>query len=215
MTAISTPQEAEIEGDALGVYLAEYENIWSEVFARLDSQKQAFNYMITVMAALAAFFVTRDVRLDPELSLWLPLVISPFGFIFFDNELMIWSIIGYTRNHLQVRIAKLVDDPDVLLLEQNRYRYLGKSSRTCHHLLSYSRWVLFVAPVVLSIGYAVYFVREPWTFPYSILLAVDCLLGLTLLWGVWRAAREQGTWDASMPGRANKNPRKYGKSNRI
>ncbi len=176
----------------LQVHLTEYENIWTEVYARFDNQRQAFNYLISLLAVIAGLLASEAIRIEPEVFFWLPLIIAPFGFIFFDNEFLIWGIVNYTCNHLHEHVAELVDDNGVLLLE--RRRFTSVRTRRVHHFLSLGRWILFVVPVLVSMWYAAYYAPKWWLSWYGLLFAVDLLIASLLLWAIVRAAREQDIW---------------------
>ena len=64
--------------DPADALIAEYESLRAEFFARLESQRQAFNYLAIILAAMIALIGADDPSLDPEvLLLPLPLVVAP------------------------------------------------------------------------------------------------------------------------------------------
>jgi|SRR5687768_17821704 len=126
---------------ALSVHLKEYEMISLELYARFDNQRQAFNYLVVVVGAFfAAYGAVRaeEVEIPVHVFLFVPLLITPLAFIFFDNEIMIWSIIYYTQKHIRSEVQGILNDR-VLDFECSRFRYLVPGSRQIHKLLSYGR----------------------------------------------------------------------------
>ncbi|MEH2149109.1 hypothetical protein [Nostoc sp.] len=180
--------------DILTAYLVEYESIWAEVYARFDNQRQSFNYLVTLLAAIAGLLASNTVQLEPKVFFWLPLIISAFAFIFFDNELIIWGIVNYTRIHLHNKVAEVVGDENVLLLE--RQRFIDRRTSTIHRLLSLGRWLLFIVPDIASILYATYKTEMWWKSPYILLFAANCLVVGLLLWTVIHAIKQQSIWRA-------------------
>jgi hypothetical protein len=163
--------------------------------ARFDNQRQAFNYLVTLLAAIAGLLATKTVHVEPEWFFWLPIIIAPLGFIFFDNELMIWGIVRYTRSHLHNRIVDLMGEAqssNVLMLEKKRFE--NAKTQKCHRVLSLGRWMLFVVPTVASIIYAATYASAWRQSYYVILFLVDCIITILLLWGMLQAASEQNVW---------------------
>src|SRR5205823_14294172 len=82
-------------------YLAEYNSLRGEIQIRLQSQSQAFNYLVTLLAATVGgiTYLAKEDRVDliPQLGLFLPIVIAPLAYIFFDNEFMIFRNGFYGR----------------------------------------------------------------------------------------------------------------------
>lgn len=89
------PATKSSESFAFQAYLAEYTRIWTEVGWRFDNQRLAFNVTMTFAAALLAAHYAGHV--EEDLYFFAPLLLAPLGFIFFDNELMIWGIIHYAH----------------------------------------------------------------------------------------------------------------------
>src|SRR3712207_9156905 len=96
---------------------------------RRPPRSALFPYTTLFRSALAGLVASDALALDPRLALWLPLIVAPLSFIFFDNELMIWAIVRYTRHDLHRRVAELVGDDGVLDMERNRFKHLNRVSR--------------------------------------------------------------------------------------
>lgn len=206
MTESTPPQEPRRDLQ-LQAYLAEYERIWDELLSRFESQRQAFAFTIGIFGTLVTVITTMEnpwpvsdasglekalSSLNPLLLFWVPLVVVPFGFIWFDNELMIWGIIAYTRVNLHERVASLVGDAHVLLMEQNRFAHA--KTRSVHHVLSLGRWALFILPIVVSLGYAIAKRPHFWSTWYAAIFALDLIATALLVWAMVRAAAEQEIW---------------------
>ncbi len=176
-------------------YLAEYQALRQEVGARFDWQRQAFLYLATIAGAGATLitatkFATGDALAVSSgalgtLSLFVPLVAVPIAFIFFDNELMIWSIVQYLNGHLRSQIASLAEDDGVLQVEAMRFHNMGPVIVVCHQVLSVGRWIFFLVPTLGPTCYAL-IQRHSWANSgYSplfwSLLLVDILLVLALV----------------------------------
>jgi hypothetical protein len=192
----------------LDAYLAEYERIWDELLSRFESQRQAFAFTLGIFGTLVTVITSMETSpaaaagssglgsalssLNPLLLFWVPLVVVPFGYIFFDNELMIWGIVRYTRNHLHDHVAALVGDRNVIMLEQNRFP--DPKTRSVAFVLSLGRWILFIVPIVVALSYAI--VRQPhfWSTWYLAIFALDLIATGLLLWAMVRAAAEQEIW---------------------
>lgn len=187
----NNPTEKKLE--ALEVHLAEYERIWDEVYARFENQRQSFNYLITLLAAIATLLASNTIKLDPKLFFWFPLIIAPFSFIFFDNELMIWAIVKYTKEKLRERVTKLVGDEEVLTLENQRFTNL--KIRKIHRLLSVGRWLLFILPIFISLWYASFNTYKWWMSNYVFLFLLDCLIIVLIFLAIVCAARQQDLWN--------------------
>lgn len=188
-------------GDTLDVHLAEFTRIWAEVNARFDNQRQAFTYLVTGLAALAGLVASDKIDLESQLLLWLPLIVAPLSFIFFDNELMIWSIVRYTRHELHDRIAELVGDQRVMGMETHRFAHLNRVSQQCFNALSFGRWLLFVVPMVVSVVYAG-LNPDAWSgSPYVALFLADCVVTLFLLVVISDAVVERrSAWPEAVSG---------------
>lgn len=187
-------QEAEGSSDRLfELHMKEFESLRAEIFERLESQRQAFNYLITLLGAIAALIGVfakegnLDFNLLAKLSLLLPLIVSPLGFIFFDNEILIWSIATYIHCRLRRGLARLVGKTNIFELEGRGSIYLLGNSRRLHLLLSAGRWLLFFIPPVISVIYALTmkaWQNWSWWIPFSVILVVDVLLIAATLWAI-------------------------------
>ena len=200
-----TPTHRPATSDGLlEAHLAEYEALTAELTSRFESQRQAFNYLVLVLGGTVALLGAAGDRpmpllTAPDLFFWLPLLTAPLAFIFFDNELMIWSIIGYVRHYLRLQVQATVGSDGVWQMEESRFRYLGRFCDPCHRLLSYGRWLFFLFPVVLSTWYAFAEVaRAPHRDPVRlVVLAMDLLVTAFLVVAMVQAGREQGRWRQS------------------
>ncbi|WP_210438648.1 hypothetical protein [Nocardioides xinjiangensis] len=90
---------------ALRTHLLEYEKVSDELFGRWENQRHSFNFVIAVLVGLGGLASADGVDLQPQLFFWLPLVIAPMGYVFFDNELMIWGIVNYIGRDLRAYSA--------------------------------------------------------------------------------------------------------------
>jgi hypothetical protein len=147
------------ESEALMVHLAEYESLRGEQMQRLESQNQAFNYLLVVIGVAVTGAITlatqrREVdavtaEMQAVLAFWLvmalPLVTAPLGFIFFDNEMAVHSIGSHLYHEVRPKLAKRTGDDEVLqpTLE---FAHLHPWSRGIHGWLSRCRWTLFLLP---------------------------------------------------------------------
>jgi hypothetical protein len=173
--------------NAANALIAEYESLREEFFARLESQRQAFNYLAIILAAMIALIGAERLPVDPVmLVLALPLVVAPLGFIFFDNELVIWGIAGYIRDTLRPQLSKLVGQ-NVLLYEG---RFAESHGSKLHLFLSTGRWLLFVIPTILPIPYSLWnHSFKSWftSLPFMPFLLLDALLLVILGWAIYQA----------------------------
>lgn len=200
-TARGSPSDS-AEARLVSVHLAEFTSLRQEISSRFDNQRQTFTYLFTFLGAILAVVAsgklgldTRGLGLDERLLVLLPLVVAPLGFIFFDNELMIWGIHYYIGQHLSPTVSELVGQHKVLCVESRRFDYLNRWSSECHRCLSLGRWSLFVIPTVVPIAYAAVSAighPERWlAFPYGLLLMIDCVVAALLLWAIVMAVSEQ------------------------
>jgi hypothetical protein len=200
----AAPPESELR---LTAYVEEYKRIWDEVLSRFESQRQAFAFTIGIFGTLVTVITAIEnpsraaeaspvtgalSSLSPLLLFWVPLVVVPFGFIFFDNELMIWGIVRYTRNHLCDQVSALVADSNVFLMEKSRFP--DPRTRSCHFVLSLGRWTIFILPIVISLGYAIAKRPDFWRTWYLWIAALDAVATALLVWAMVRAAAEQDIW---------------------
>jgi uncharacterized membrane protein YvlD (DUF360 family) len=202
---------------AADALIAEFESLRQESFARLDSQRQAFNCLAVIAAAMIALIGAKELPVEPAvLLLSLPLVVVPLGFIFFDNELVLWCLAAYIKDNLRPELSKLVEH-DVLLSEARRGDLLhSQGSHVLHPVLSVGRWLLFVVPAVLPIIYSIHtkaWNRWPDSLPFWPFFVADVALVLVLLWAVVYAVRCR--WRAwHTPGKEIGRERRYGWSDR-
>jgi hypothetical protein len=141
----------------LNAYLAEYNSLRAEQLSRLQSQNQAFNYLVIILGAAIGAVITSLSK--PEqmwlwgpiliaLGLFLPLVSGPLGFIFFDNEMAIYSIGSRIYTDLRPHIGKIITDTGVFE-DSLTFKNLNPSGPKIHRRLSAARWILFLVPTVL------------------------------------------------------------------
>ena len=132
-------------------YLAEYNSLRSEQLSRLQTQTQSFNYLLVVLGAAVGAVVTSLTK--PELfgsiqavfvaiGLLMPILAGPLSFIFFDNEMAVYSIGSRIHGDLRPRIATTVEDQEVFA-NSLAFKNLPASSVTVHGRLSMARWTLF------------------------------------------------------------------------
>jgi len=145
------------EGRLLTCYLAEYNSLRAEQLSRLQTQTQSFNYLLVVLGAAIGAVVTSLTK--PELfwsiqsvlfaiGLLLPILAGPLAFIFFDNEMAVYSIGSRIHADLRPRLATTVGDLEVFANALG-FKNLHPSSIAIHGRLSMARWVLFLLPTVL------------------------------------------------------------------
>jgi hypothetical protein len=194
MGALETSTDSERQSRAFDMHVAEYGSLREEIFARLESQRQAFSYLVTILAAAVGLTAADNIRMDPViLMLLLPIVVAPLGFIFFDNELMIFRNGAYLSTSLRPRVETLVGK--MALLDDIGLSCLGGFSCRIHELLSYGRWLLFLLPTVGPIPYVV--VSRPllWMhYPWLPVLILDGALAMLLGLAMIAAALEQRRW---------------------
>lgn len=175
---------------AVDADLAEFGSLRDEVFARIESQRQSFNYLITLSTAVLAFIASAmapsdgGVSFDLRLIMFVPLLAAPLAFIFFDNELVIWSLGRYIRENLSPRLSEAVGR-DVLMSEAKRGGLLTGGIGYVHLALSVGRWLLFLLPIGLPLWYGLHIRADRgWTYVPSfwVVVVLDGLvLGLLLI----------------------------------
>jgi MFS family permease len=113
-------------------------------------------------------------------------------------------------------LAELVGDKQVMRMEMERFEGDVKA-QLCHHVLSLSRWSLFVFPILVSTLYALSNSSARWESAswrwrlfYVGLFLVDCLITVILFWGMGRAAAEQKVWKEFLK---TINDKQHGKGN--
>lgn len=218
----------------LDAHLAEYVALREEINRRLDAQRQAFNYTVAVLGAFVAgagLIAGKDgvdpaaIRLVPHMLLLLPLIIGPLAFIFFDDELILYRNIFHICLHLREKVAEEFAQPGVkmsgadkpFLVEAEGLGRLDRLSQNFHTYLSFSRWLLFIAPVVLPL--LVYRMTEPhirnnpvqidkfkvYVQPISeILFGLDLVIAVFLGLAITCALREQRSWKSKLGTEASK-----------
>lgn len=202
---MSVPQEPpntelslkDIKLKSTDAHIAEYNSLRAEILVRLQSQGQAFSYLVTALAATVGgiTYLMKENRYDliPELGLFLPLVVAPLAFIFFDNELMIFRNGFLIHKHLKHEILQNIGQ-NVFLLEE-RGTDLGRFNIGVHRILSFGRWLLFVLPVLGPIVYALGDVARWSSSPaYTVILILDCLVAGVLLLAIGAGVLVQGRW---------------------
>lgn len=200
MSALQEPQSAElslkdIKLKTVDAHIAEYNALRAEILARLQSQGQAFSYLVTTIAAtvggITYLLKEKEYSLIPGLGLFLPLVIAPLAFIFFDNELMIFRNGFLIHRHLKSEILINLGQ-NVFLLEE-RGTDIGRFNLEIHRVLSFGRWLLFVVPVL---GPTIYAFAYParWSAFYRVILILDCLVAAVLLLAISAGIMVQARW---------------------
>lgn len=162
--------------------LAEFETNWSELFSRWETQRNTFAQVISIVAVVVGLAFSTNVDLAPEVFYALPAIVAAFAFTFFDNELMIWSLVGHTCNRIGPAVQKLVrSDVEVFTLERNRFEDLGERIARVHVTLSIGRWLVFLLPMVFSLLYACIASKRRTEWPFLAATVIDvCLIGYFL-----------------------------------
>ena len=180
-------------------YLAEYNTLRSEVLARIQTQNQAFNFLLIIVgASITAVITTANsaahwnlVPVTFAIVLLLPLVTCPLAYMFFDNELMIHAIGSYIYWDRRLRFINLTDEKH-LFGSVADFKFLPPSTSKVFHPISRGRWVLFCIPTFLPIVFFPVFIAAKWnSMPnYSLLIDISAV-GLFLLdvWAVSILAR--------------------------
>jgi hypothetical protein len=201
------------EEKAVDAQIAEFGSAREEVFARIESQRQSFNYLVTLSTAVLAFIgsalTPSGVRFDVRLVMFTPLLAAPLAFIFFDNELVIWTLGRYIREELAPRVSAAVGR-DVLVMEATRGGFLSGGIGAVHLALSVGRWLLFLLPIGLPLWYGFHIHAErgwPYVPPFRVLAVLDALVlallclaivaALLLRFRVWRAGAPAGAAGAA------------------
>jgi hypothetical protein len=187
---------AETTDATLSVYLAKYASLREELFQRFQFQGQAFNFLVVTLTALlavgAAQFGEGHDDFIIGLSLFVPLVTGPFGYLYLAHDLMIFGISGYIEGDLSRDVSRLLGR-DVSLTD-SRFAHLTDAGRLAHRVLAPSRWLLFVFPTVIPVVYAAFFTSAWKTYPLSVLFILDCVVIVVLLVTMAAVAREQAAW---------------------
>lgn len=174
---------------AVDADLAEFGSLRDEVFARIESQRQSFNYLVTLSTAVLAVVATAmapsegGAAFDLRLIMFVPLLAAPLAFIFFDNELVIWTLGRYIRESLAPQLSRAVGR-DVLMAEARRGGLLTGGLGGVHLALSVGRWLLFLLPIGLPLWYGLHIRADRgWTYvpPFWVVVVLDSLVLALLL----------------------------------
>jgi hypothetical protein len=180
----------------LTVYMARYNSLRTEVFQRFQFQGQAYNFLIVVLSALlavgAAQFQAGRGDVVDALSLFVPLIIGPFAFVYLAQELVIFSILAYIHGDLSRDVSRLLDRS--VELGDSRFEHLTGEGRFIHRIIAPGRWLPFLFFTATPVVYAAFF-TDLWNdFPLSLVFALDCLVVVALLATMIIATREEGAW---------------------
>jgi hypothetical protein len=219
----------------LEVLLKEADLITQDVHKRLEVQRQSFNYAL-IAFGVAATVLANEIRQDKYqghygdsafslqsidqsvgglspaftlILLLLPVVVGPLGYIFFDDELIIYRNLFYLRRVALPKIRELSEPDDRLranwrlLLEQHGLINLTALSLVVHMFLSVGRWLLFIVPTAAPVIYGFAGPDEGWwkglwsdgwASPRALLFALDCAIASLLIVAVVSAVAEQIRW---------------------
>lgn len=185
---------------AADAYLSEFESLREELFARFESQRQAFNYLMAFFAALIALLATEHtLQIDLRYSLLIPLVTCPLCFIFYDNEIVIWCIGSYIDKELRPLLSKSVE-AEVLQLEARRGGHLSGPTEKLHLLLSVGRWILFFTPAMVPPAIALSAGWLSGSFFFALVFGIDLLLLAILIGAAFTVTRMRlKAWKSSTP----------------
>lgn len=139
-------------------YLAEYNTLRSEVLARIQTQNQAFNFLLIIVGASITAIITTANSNNPSnlvpvtfaIVLLLPLISCPLAYMFFDNELMIHAIGSYLYWDRRLKFIKLTEDGQVFRSITD-FNFLPPSTQKVFQPISYGRWYLFCIPTFLPV----------------------------------------------------------------
>ncbi len=180
----------------LTVYMARYNSLRTEVFQRFQYQGQAYNFLIVVLSALlavgAAQFQAGRGDVVDALSLFVPLIIGPFAFVYLAQELVIFSILAYIHGDLSQDVSRLLGR--TVELGDTRFEHLTSGSRFIHRLIAPGRWLPFLFFTAAPVVYAAFFTDLWRAFPLSLVFALDCLVVVILLATMIITTREEGAW---------------------
>lgn len=193
-----------IDEKVIELYLKEYESLRDEIFERFESQRQAFNYLMALIGAVGALIAALKENLPSlaKYSLFLPILAAPLGFIFFDNEIIIWSIVKYIQCNIKPEVSKLIGKKRIFQIESRGSIYLFGSRRHLHLLLSMGRWLLFFVPLICPLVYALWDKLlwkngRLWTFFWLFFFLLDCFLLLIMIWAVAEVVKMRRRANAS------------------
>lgn len=194
--------EDAVKQQKINVYLKEYDSLRAEIFNRLSAQGQAFSFFSTIIGVLiglkaaAGGTAGEKALLLDLLILGLPLIAAPFGFIFFDNEIMIFRNGSYINEVLRPKLESLLGDGELLCCDSKNFQYLGDFTKRTHTQISYGRWSLFLLPTAVLIIYWIdsgLFSRLKGPLPQVILL-VDLVYALLMIIAMIAAKNAQKKW---------------------
>lgn len=204
--------------DTLEMYLAQYSSLRAEQQKRLDAQQQAFQFLVGSLTAVLtattavlglivplilsndptkidpnkiAALIERISNLLPQAALFLPIILAPLAFIFFDNEIMIFKI-GADVSKVRDRIFSLVGENESNM-DLDTFCDLTRVSRGAHFAVSIGRWIVFLVPIMLPMFYALS-AWESWIVLNWVVFSLDAILVIFLLWAVISAIVEQWRW---------------------
>jgi hypothetical protein len=192
--------------EIMKVYLAEYDNFRKEIGVRLTAQQQAFTLLLTLLgAALTAAGVLNQYKLTqfgPLLALFLPVVSAPLGFIFFDNEIMIFANGACVVRDLRGRIASLVGSDKIFPVDPIDFIRSRPFANRVHFSLSIGRWILFLLPVILPTLDATWYAIRPTAELKSIIniiyfrlfLVLDYLICALLVMAIIVVIKDHRNW---------------------
>lgn len=170
--------------NVFNAYLAEYNTLRSEVLARIQTQNQAFNFLLIIVgASITAVITTANsdapwnlVPVTFAIALLLPLVTCPLAYMFFDNELMIHAIGSYIYWDRRVRFVELTNDKH-LFGSVADFKFLPPTTSKVFHPISRGRWYLFCIPTFLPVVFLPVYTVVKWKFlpNYSIVIDVSAL----------------------------------------
>jgi hypothetical protein len=174
----------------LQTYLAEYSSLRQEITTRLQALHQAVNFILIIIGAAVTAILAASQHGMIEtvsiiLALFLPIVVAPLAFIFFDQEITMDAIWSYIQMNLRPRIIAVVGDSNILgnIWE---FRYMHHSSWKIYHRLLIGRWLLFLIPTLLPLIYFVAYTAAKWNWWHNYVIwgtAVDAYV-LTAFCGV-------------------------------
>jgi hypothetical protein len=157
------------KSNILNAYLAEYNTLRSELLARIQTQNQAFNFLLVIVgAAITAIITTANsansahlVSVSLAIALLLPLITCPLAYMFFDNELMIHAIGSYIYWDRRLRFIELTGDSS-LFKSIADFSYLPPSTPSVFQPISRGRWYLFCIPTFIPLVFVPLYIYVRW-----------------------------------------------------
>jgi hypothetical protein len=166
--------------DAGDLYLAEYNSLRTEQMSRMQTQGQAFNFLLVIVgAAITAIISAANATNRDHLpwvvtlvTLLLPLAACPLGYMFFDNEIMIHSIGSYLYHNRRHQMIAYFSNPDIL---GNTLAFKGLPDFTDQVFpwVSRGRWILFCIPTFLPVVFFPFISAAVWPVIEHSLLLTD------------------------------------------